>query len=169
MQRAKADGDLRKIFREHLPHMHWTPIETALTGSGVPDANSCYNGIEFWVEYKSTSGWSVVIRPEQVGWLYRRARAGGRCFVAVRRHSLGGVRSDPVDDLYIFPGASAPGLRTRTLRELEPLGLFSGGPGRWDWDGVQALLLRSRLPVAIPLEEWGRGSRRTAARSGRLP
>src|SRR4051812_22700174 len=70
--RAEADGGLRRIFREHLPSYHWTPVETAMTGAGVPDCNCCYAGVEFWIEYKFSHAWSVVLRPEQIGWLLRR-------------------------------------------------------------------------------------------------
>lgn len=140
MKRARADGDLRRLFRERLPHMHWTPIETAATGSGVPDVNCCWRGREFWIEFKFTAGWAVVLRPEQVGWLARRARAGGRAFIAVRRRALAGPRRAAADELWLFAGSQAAALKAGGLGSAEPLAVWAGGPRSWPWAEIELFL-----------------------------
>lgn len=134
------DAGLRSIFRERLPTIHWQTIETGLVGRGVPDANGCLNGVEFWIEYKRADAWAVPLMPEQVAWLLRRTRAGGRTFVAVRRVHLVSARRAACDELWLYRGAAARELKDVGLRTV-PLGTWEGGPGRWDWSRVQALLL----------------------------
>lgn len=135
------DGGLRKLFREHLPDIHWQSVETGGTGRGVPDSNGCADGVEFWVEFKVTSGWAVGLRPEQRAWLARRTRCGGRCWVAVRRQAAAGERRGPAaDQLWLLPAAVAleiSGLRQAPAAHL----LGAGGPGRWGWAAVRAALL----------------------------
>lgn len=137
--RARPDGDLRRIFREHLPHMHWTTIETGIINPGVPDSNCCWNGAEFWIEYKFTAGHAITLRPEQIGWLTRRRRSGGSAFVAVRRTSL----AARCDELHLFDGSHAVLLREEGLNGSSPrLGFWAGGPPGWDWEAVAGLLTR---------------------------
>lgn len=148
---ASDDGGLRGLFRTHLkPHADMQAVETGLIAAGVPDLNYCASGREGWIEMKQTDGWAVTLRPEQVGWLCRRARAGGRVFVAVRRWHDGGPRRGPaVDDLWLLRGKYAPDLKTGGLtwaREHCPsavIGVWSGGPARWDWLAVLRALRRS--------------------------
>lgn len=135
----KTDGGLRPMFREKFPEWHWTSIET-VTVNGVPDAECCFDAKQFWIEYKFTSAWAVVLRPEQIGWALRRARAGGRSFIAVRR------TNGRDDELYLFAGADAARLKAVGLRGVEPLGRFAGGPPGWNWNVVSDLLLRADLP-----------------------
>jgi hypothetical protein len=124
------DGNLRQIFRKKLPQFHWQSIETGGTGRGIPDSNYCCSGEEGWVEFKKTSGWKVNIRPEQVGWLLRRSRAGGRTWLAVRRKG---------DQLWLVRGSQAEELLDRGLRDfLAPS--WEGGPARWDWEAINRLL-----------------------------
>lgn len=132
-----ADGNLRKIFMEHLTQAHWQAIETGGTGRGVPDANSCYKGVETWVEYKKTEHWAVEVRPEQVAWIERRVRYGGRAFIAVRRI--------PDNELWLLRSGAARILATRrqSLRNVpEELrcGVWPGGPARWDWPAIATIL-----------------------------
>lgn len=129
------DGNLRKIFRERLPQVHWVSIETGGTGRGIPDSNACYQGTEWWVEFKLTSGWAVNLRPEQIGWLLQRTRVGGRTFVAVRRR---------VDELWLFLGSSARELKDGGLRSTPSLGHWPGGPGSWDWNRILQLFSEIR-------------------------
>lgn len=137
------DGGLRGLFQEKLRvGWHWQSIETGGTGRGVPDSNFCTRGIEGWVEYKKTDGWTVDLRTEQVGWLMERSARGGRCFVAVRRKNQGGPRrGDPVDELWLYPGRLARQLRIHGLRlEEPPAYIGDGGPTSWDWSRVAAVL-----------------------------
>ena len=53
----------------------------ATTGAGIPDVNACYKGIEFWLELKLFKSKSVLIRPAQNAWAYRRRHAGGLVFL----------------------------------------------------------------------------------------
>jgi hypothetical protein len=132
----RDDGGLRALFLEHLPVVHWQSIESGITGLGIPDANGCWGGHEWWVEYKQTPEWTCPLRPEQVGWLTRRARAGGRVFVAVRRHCAPRPRTPGYDELWLFPGALARELKDGGIRAVPPLVAAPGGPARWPWDDV---------------------------------
>lgn len=130
-----SDGGLRLIFRQKLPAAHWTPIETGATAAGVPDVNFCFSGgIEGWIEFKKTTGWSVGLRPAQVGWLLRRTRLGGRAFVAVRQLRAG------QDWLWLLQGSDSRSLKDGGLKRVTPLGVWSGGPAKWSWETVQRLL-----------------------------
>lgn len=134
-----TDGGLRPIFRQRLTSVHWQSVETGMTGRGVPDSNGCAAGVEFWVEFKVTVGWAVTLRPEQVAWLMRRARAGGRVFVAVRRRCAAGPRRGPAsDELWLLDGSAADVLKASGLRcpDALVLGHWYGGPSRWDWPSV---------------------------------
>jgi hypothetical protein len=124
------DGNLRLLFRQNLPEMHWQSVETGAVGPGVPDSNYCYKGAEGWVEFKVTSGWAVTLRPAQIGWLLRRARAGGRVFVAVRQR----------DTLWLAAGGAAVALREAGLRGAPTLGHWEGGPSQWPWTKIRRLL-----------------------------
>jgi hypothetical protein len=144
---AETDGRLRTIFREKLPLFHWTAVETGAIGQGVPDSNFAHAGAEGWVEYKQTDGWNVTLRPEQVGWISKRVRHGGRVFIAVRRwHDGGPKKGPPCDELYLLPGSLAALAKAGGLRAVESgiLGRYEGGPSRWDWVEI-ALHLSGRL------------------------
>ena len=130
------DGNLRKIFRTKLnAGFHWQSIESPLTSGGIPDSNACCDGREFWVEFKKVKGWRVTMRPEQIGWLERRARVGGRCFIACRKAGT----------LWLCHAAPAARLlATCGLPSLPPAALagqWEGGPARWEWLQIKALLL----------------------------
>lgn len=117
---------------------HWQSVESGSTGGGIPDSNYCCAGVEGWVEYKWTSGWTVGLRPAQVGWLSRRARAGGLVFVGVRR------RNATCDQLWLLRGSAAALAKAQGLRALPDryvLGRWDGGPGAWDWQAIRATLL----------------------------
>lgn len=136
-----ADGQLRQIFAKRFPRAMWTPVESFSTGRGIPDVEYCFpGGASGWVENKLTKGWTVGMRPEQVAWLERRARLGGRSFVAVRQVLPAGPRrGEATDDLWLYPGQDARCLLLDGL-EKPPLGRWQGGPGGWDWQAIEALL-----------------------------
>lgn len=141
------DGGLRSEFRKHLPRFHWQSIESGLTGGGIPDANYCYAGKEGWVEYKLSDTFprlSHPLSPDQIGWLERRHRAGGRVFIAVRyRHSGGPRLGVPVDRLYLYSGSAARSVALQGL-SVAPLARFEGGPSRWGWPKILEILLKSQ-------------------------
>lgn len=133
-----SDGNLRQIFKDHLPEAHWQPIETMI-GRGIPDVEYCFpGGLSGWIENKKTTGWAVEISSGQIAWLERRARAGGRCFVAVRRQ--GSARGQARDELWLFRGADARNLLLGGLKETQPLGLYTGGPAKWSWPLIKGFL-----------------------------
>lgn len=132
------DGGLRQKLSAGLPKFQWQSIETA-TGNGVPDAEFCSpGGVSGWVECKKITSGSNFLdyppSPEQIAWLERRSRLGGRCFVAVRRHHGGGPRlGRPVDLLYLFRGDQARLLLVGGITSARALGCWEGGPARWNW------------------------------------
>lgn len=144
---SRQDAGLRREFRSHLPRLHWVAIETGMTAPGTPDSNFCGDGVEAWVEHKRARAWEVDLDPLQIGWHLRRARAGGRTFVAVRRkHGGGPRRGDPADELWLLRGDlvklyAGPGGLSRAAACGAVLGTWYGGPSRWDWPAVEACLL----------------------------
>lgn len=149
------DGGLRPLFRERVPEAHWQSIETGGTGRGVPDSNYCIpcwsasggrSSREGWVEFKLTgSPRAIGLRPEQVAWISRRCRAGGRVLVAVRLRHPGGLRrGEPVDELWLLEGGGVLDFATRGLVEQAPWVLLRsvGGPQNWDWGRVVTILQR---------------------------
>jgi hypothetical protein len=143
-RRAKADADLRRIIRNNLPHVHWTSIESALTGSGIPDLHGCWKGVDAWIETKWTDGWSPKIRPFQISWLARRARSGGRGFIAVRRLCVEGTRRAASDELWLYKGEDAAKLKALGLQGLAPLARFKGGPAKWPWAWIESLIFQRK-------------------------
>jgi len=75
------------LMKPHIPNeAHVQRIETGGTGKGVPDVNYCQNGKEIWIELKSIKGNKSELSPFQIAWLYNRAKAGGNCFVLIRKN-----------------------------------------------------------------------------------
>jgi hypothetical protein len=127
------DGGLRSTFSRAMPEAQWTAIETGLTGRGVPDCEFCFpGGASGWIEYKLARGNVVRVRPEQVGWVERRVRLGGRVFVAVRRD----------DELLLYRGGAIRPLKVGGIPAALPwlLGGWGGGGGSWPWDAIRAIL-----------------------------
>jgi Holliday junction resolvase len=126
------DGGLSQLFQDNLPKVHWQRIETGGTGRGIPDLNGCYQGAEAWVECKRTKHWTVEVRPEQVGWIERRTRAGGRVFLAVRRAER---------ELWLLWPQAARRLRDRCrLDHLKSELAYCG----WDWRIIEEVLFSDR-------------------------
>lgn len=142
----KLDGGLYDQFKKHLhPGIDWQRIETGGTGRGIPDVNFCYAGVEGWIENKKTSKWSANLRPEQVGWIDRRSRCGGRVWIAVRRLHEGGVRKGSAgDELWLIPGRLVIKLHEEGLHKVG-IRPYEGGPSNWDWYSVATTI---GLPLA---------------------
>ena len=142
---SRTDGGLRQVFRQRLPQVHWQSIEVPAINKGVPDCNGCYKGVDFWVENKLTHGWTIGLRTEQAAWLTRRARAGGKARIAVRRVVKAGPRKGAaVDELWILDGKYADrSIRVNHLHSSanSVLGVWTGGPARWQWTEVLAALM----------------------------
>lgn len=92
----------------------WQRIESGLTGGGIPDINACRKGKEIWIELKVVDGRRVKMRPEQVGWHLRRARAGGVTFILAYHERL--------DVFMYWPG--------RLAREVKRQGVGAAGSSR---------------------------------------
>jgi len=138
------DGGLRKLVRKHLPDFHWQAVETGGVGTGIPDDNFCASGVEGWVEHKTTAGFVVPLRPEQIGWIERRRRAGGRVFIDVRRTHGGGPRfGQAVDEYYLFHGDDVRALvGPKPLLTVTPILKCAGNPASWAWDEIRAALVK---------------------------
>lgn len=143
-----TDGGLRQLFRKHIPEAHWQAVESWSTGQGVPDMNYCLEGCDGWIENKSTEAWALAhpLSPEQVAWMERRHRAGGRVLLAVRRkHSGGPRRGASVDELYIFgPNALRVIAETNSIKDIEFLMRCGDGPAKWWWNAVKVLMMKEK-------------------------
>lgn len=128
------------MLRRYLPAVHWTTVESGALAPGTPDVEGCHEGVTFWIECKKTAALAVRIRPEQIGWHLRRARAGGRSFLLTRRQFEGGPRRDECDELWLHPGAAAAQLSSGGLSAVDPLLVTAGGPSRWSWERLLRFL-----------------------------
>ena len=80
------ESQLWTLIKQHIPKdAHVQRIETGLTGKGVPDLNYCQKGKEIWIELKSIEGNKSQLSPFQIAWLYNRTKAGGNCYVLIRK------------------------------------------------------------------------------------
>jgi hypothetical protein len=141
MSKSKPDNGMRPLFHGRLRDLHWQALELGVLGRGVPDSNYCGDGVDGWVEFKATETHAVPLRPEQVGWILRRCRAGGRVFIATRRqHDGGPLLGDPTDELWIHEGWDAATLKAEGLLSAPPVLHNEGGPSRWDWGLVRGVL-----------------------------
>jgi hypothetical protein len=135
------DGGLASLFKSSLPAFHWQSVETWSTGQGVPDLNYCSGGVEGWVELKQTPANAVKVGPEQVAWIERRLRKGGRVYLAVRNKAAAGLRRPAKDLLLLYKGDQVRALSQGGLSQCLPIAFWSGGPPRWNWDEVSSILL----------------------------
>lgn len=81
-------------------------------GSGTPDINACYNGIELWIETKIMQPKGVVhIRPYQYAWIRRRVVSGGKVFI---------LAYDPLsDNVYCYRGLGLSAMMSTKKGHLE--------------------------------------------------
>lgn len=129
------DGGLRKLFHANVKRCHWTAIESGLTSRGIPDSHFCMPGSQGWVEFKRCKHWRVPMRPEQIGWIERQIRMGGRVFIAVRRAE---------DELWLLPGSTARTIKIDGLRAVPShsvLGMWRIGSGAvLPWGEIRRIL-----------------------------
>ncbi len=140
---TKVDDGLRSIIMKHIKDVHWTPIESSVTISGIADLHGLYNSIDAWVETKRIYGYQIRTKPAQIGWHARRAREGGRCFIACRRrHLYKGTQTDGIDEMYLYSGADLEQLAEVGVRGNVPcLGHWTGGPTYgWNWREIKTIL-----------------------------
>jgi len=142
-----ADAGLRRIVQDNLSKGDgwlWTAVETGGTHAGVPDSFWAHEPTQTsgWVEHKATSGWAVTMRPHQIAWMERHARAGVRCHILVRAMGSGSAKKKG-DSLWVIDGAAARHLAGVGLGDLPDgavLGYWAGGPSDWDWGLVRKIL-----------------------------
>jgi hypothetical protein len=127
------DGGLLQLFRKHLPEFHWQSVETWSTGQGVPDVNYCHANVEGWLELKRVTGWRITVSPEQIAWAERRARAGGRVFLACRR-------IESPQRFWLFRGIDARSIGSLQEPNPSPLVTAEGPPGSWPWPLISTWL-----------------------------
>ena len=145
LSRGPDDG-LRPLIMRNLTTLgggvpHWVPIESSLTGTGIPDLSGTWRGRHVWCECKATSAWALSTLTEfQVGFALTEIRAGGRCMIATRRRSSGGPRSPAADELWLHDGTRAALLRQGGLRAAPPVMVTTGGPEAWEWGRFGLLL-----------------------------
>ena len=118
---------------------HYQRIESALTGSGIPDTNWCVTGKEIWIEFKIVKGTRVELEPEQVSWHVMRHSHGGTTFILALDYWSGSIRKERRNRMYLWNGKDArqvkdhgvsyPALRIWDNRDWFSLGqvLLSGG------------------------------------------
>lgn len=148
---SKSDGGLRTLFRQKFPDFFFQSIEVGTVGRGVPDSHFLApGGTAGWIEYKATLTTKVPLRPEQVAWIDRYGRLGGRAFVAVRRAHPGGPRrGDPLDELYVFAAKDVVQLAREGVLLTPCVARCEGNVRRWDWDKVRAALLTQTSPSNV--------------------
>jgi hypothetical protein len=135
----RRDGGLRQLFRSRFPTWQWSAIET-WTAAGVPDSEYCTpGGAAGWIECKATSAWKVEFEPLQPAWIHRRARYGGRVWVAVRRLPTA-KKFAGTDELWLIPGIEVLKLALGGLKAMDAAQAFEGGPANWNWARIRTLL-----------------------------
>jgi hypothetical protein len=137
------DGGLGGVLKKYLPFVDFQSVETWSTGQGVPDLNFCFDRYEGWLELKMTSTNKVKIRAEQIAWIERRCRAGGRVFLVVRYKHKASARKQIRDELYLFRGKDIRAVFLGGIEGAQPLYISNGGPARWDWEAFSSALKAS--------------------------
>lgn len=79
----KEKTHVYELLKNNIRDVDWQRIEN-VAGTGVPDANGCCQGIEFWSESKISTNGQYKLRPDQSAWLTRRYNCGGRVFITSR-------------------------------------------------------------------------------------
>ena len=92
---------------------------------GTPDYNDCIEGVEIWLEFKQTPSFPARpdtpvfgkkgLRPDQVVWHVKRARAGGRSYIV--------ALVEESDVFYVIEGKHAREFNDMTRAELDSLTL----------------------------------------------
>ncbi len=124
-----VDGGLRAKFRQKLPGVHWQTFEPGGGGTGVPDCNGCFNGVDFWIECKRTTGWAVKFQPTQVSWIEDRWAHFGKVYIAVRREN----EASGADQLYLYAGGDVRDLAQYGINNTISACMWCGGPRNWDY------------------------------------
>lgn len=144
------------MFRQRLPMVFWTTVETGSTGAGVPDSYFiCQTGRCGWIEYKATTTNRVRLSPEQIAWHTRHIRYGGLSFIVTRQRKprINFHRGEGCDTLYVHHGRQIEQLRDSGVLDVPAVIVSHGGPRYWDWDAINHLLHTGegpKYPPALP-------------------
>ena len=126
------ESQLWTLVKQHIPKdAHVQRIETGLTGKGGPDLNYCQKGKEIWIELKSIQGNKSQLSPFQIAWIHNRAKAGGNCYVLIRKNK----------EIRLF--------QPKTLEELQELNWNSepsiGTTAPYDWPHLFSAIYNSSV------------------------
>ncbi len=126
-----TDHGLRAEFFKNIPSAQWTAIETAPVSIGVPDSEYAFSGgVTGWIEFKYARHWKFKFSSvEQIGWIARRARLGGRVWIAVKRGET---------ELWMVPGSFVEQLADDGLQAVASQAHVFIKP--WEWSQIQDLL-----------------------------
>ena len=113
-----------------------------LVMAGPPDVNGCYKGVEFWLELKHKDAVpardstpifreGVGLRPEQVVWLHRRARHGGRCWILGRAG----------ESIWLVHGRHAKAFNDAGYLQLVELSDWWWNGKKVDWKGLLSTIV----------------------------
>ena len=80
MALKKRESKLFQRIKNNIKNIDFTRIEST-TIQGIPDVNGCGNGVEFWLELKSTPDNIPVLSKFQIAWCFKRTQHGGRVFI----------------------------------------------------------------------------------------
>ncbi|MEG7671073.1 hypothetical protein, partial [Listeria monocytogenes] len=88
---------------------------------------------------------AVGIRPEQVAWIERRVRHGGRVFIAIREIRPANRLHIALDFLHFYRGEKVRELKDKGLKCKGYYFMCIGGPKEWNWDIIGRSLLDKKL------------------------
>ena len=130
---SRSDDGLRPIAVKMMKGPHWQPIETGSTGSGVPDLNGCWDGVEVWLELKAVRAGIKVksLTAFQIGWIWKRVKRGGNVWIAVRVHKERSVRIEPTDHIQVYHGSAVNLLAQYGIEARPSMKFPTGDQGGW--------------------------------------
>ncbi len=124
--------------------IHLCRVEN-VAGSGIPDVNACWRGVEIWIELKMFRGNQLHFRCSQLGWISKRIVAGGHVAVLARKN----------DEVWVFDGTTIAKLAQAEAfsRQIDggvvvtPTAEHAAGvfAKPLDWEGIRAILFAEKL------------------------
>ena len=124
----KTEKALWKQLKKNLPRVHWTRIESGLTGRGIPDLEGCHDGVAVWVELKIIQNHLVNLTRNQAAWHQARHDAGGISFILAcdpNAHLIMGPT------LFLWPGEQARPLASKGFPLVNQCFFLQDGETCW--------------------------------------
>lgn len=128
-----SENRFRKYVKDNIEGVwglksHISLVESPDTSAGIPDCDLCIDGIEAHIELKySRDKKCFRLRPTQIAWFRRRARALGRRNFILWCQETGNGRS-----FHIIPGYKVPSLGKR-LYDRDIAAVSKTWEGKIDW------------------------------------